>query len=111
MNFLKVLKECKITLIEASLMQIIRTLENNPNLELSSIPSGPIQLSSADKKLATLDDVDKLINNSYIENNKKPLINRMLRNLINVRNANALDRAVNDFKTVYDKKPRPSFGR
>lgn len=112
MKFINVLKECRIQkLEEATLIQLIRTMENNPELNLSSIPPGIIQISMSDKRPAKAEDVDKLVNSSYIPNEKKVFVSRALRNLVSARNSTNLDKAVNDFKTVYNKNPSPSFGR
>ena len=112
MKFINVLKECRAQkLEEATLIQLIRTMENNPELNISSIPPGIIQISMSDKRPAKVEDVDKLVNSSYIPNEKKAFVSRALRNLISARNSTNLDKAVNDFKSVYNKNPQPSMGR
>lgn len=112
MKFINVLKECRAQMLEeATLVQLIRTIENNPDLDLSSIPPGIIQVSMSDKRPAKVEDVDKLVNDSYIPNGKKIFVSRTLRNFISTRNSTNLDKAVNDFKTVYNKNPNASLGR
>ncbi len=112
MKFTNVLKECQIQrLEEATLVQLIRTMENNPDLNLSTIPPGIIPVSMSDKRPAKIEDVDKLVGSSYIPDNKKVFVSRVLRNFISSRNSTDLDKAVNNFKTVYGKNPTTSLGR
>jgi len=112
MKFTNILKECHVNMLEeATLVQLVRSMENNPDLELSSVPSGIIPLSMNDRRPAKVEDVDKLVKDSYIPNEKKVFASRMLRNFISTRNSTNLDKAVSGFKDAYSKTQRPSFGR
>lgn len=112
MRFTTVLKECQIQkLDEATLLQLIRTMENNPDLNLSTVPPGIIPVSMSDKRPASVKDVDRLVNDSYIPDNKKTFVSRILRNFISARNSTDLDKAVDNFKSAFSKNPRPSLGR
>ena len=109
MKFTNVLKECQIQkLEEATLVQLIRTMENNPDLNLSTIPPGIIPLSMSDKRPAKVEDVDKLVGSSYIADDKKTFVSRVLRNFISTRNSTNLDKAVDNFKKVYNKSSSTS---